>query len=183
MALFPSSQSPLVKAVTGLLAGAVATGPMTVAMIFLHRRLPRRERYPLPPRGVVEKMTQAFGARQELDESTKSALTMVAHFGYGSAMGLLYAFLTGEVRAAAVLKGILFGLLVWAGSYLGLLPVVGILKPATERPARRNLLLIGVHIVWGAMLGRLVELYSEEFQPVAGRHAFASRTAPVKVHS
>ncbi len=153
---------------------------MTVAMILWHRRLPRRERDPLPPRGVVEKMTQAIADRKDVDESVEAAVTMVAHFGYGSAMGLIYAFLTGKVRAAAVLKGALFGLLVWAGSYLGFLPAVGILQSATERPARRNLLLIGVHLVWGGVLGWLVKLFTEEFQPEAGKHAFASRTSPIK---
>ena len=52
-------------------------------------------------------------------------------------------------------KGIAFGLGVWTASYLGLLPALGILKPATQHPLRRNLLMIGAHVVWGASLAGL----------------------------
>ena len=33
---------------------------------------------------------------------------------------------------------------------MGWIPAAGILKPATEHPPRRNLLMVGVHLVWGA---------------------------------
>ena len=39
---------------------------------------------------------------------------------------------------------------------MGLLPAAGILKPATEHPARRNALMIASHLVWGAALGALL---------------------------
>jgi hypothetical protein len=35
--------------------------------------------------------------------------------------------------------------------------VLGILRPATEHPARRNALMIGAHVVWGVALGLIVE--------------------------
>jgi len=43
--------------------------------------------------------------------------------------------------------------MVWGGSYLGLLPSLGILRPATDHPAQRNALMIAAHLVWGATLG------------------------------
>jgi putative membrane protein len=46
---------------------------------------------------------------------------------------------------------------VWAGSYLGLLPVLGILSPATRHPTGRNALMIAAHIIWGATLGILTD--------------------------
>lgn len=174
------SQSKRVKATVGLLAGTAATGPMTVAMILWHRRLPQSERYPLPPREITEKMTRAAGVRHKIEEPTQSAATLVAHFGYGAAAGLLYSFLAGEVRAGALLKGIAFGLFVWTGSYLGLLPALGILKPATEHPPRRNLLMIVAHIIWGAVLGRLTKLFFEESQPAAGQRAFTVERSPMR---
>jgi putative membrane protein len=59
------------------------------------------------------------------------------------------------VRAASI--GSLYGLLVWTASYLGWLPAVGILAPATRHPARRNALMIVAHLIWSATLGLLVE--------------------------
>lgn len=43
----------------------------------------------------------------------------------------------------------------WAGSYLELLPALGILRPATQHPVRRTALMVGAHLVWGATLGYL----------------------------
>jgi hypothetical protein len=60
-----------------------------------------------------------------------------------------------------VLAGVGFGLAVWAVSYLGWLPAAGILSPATEHPARRNALMIGAHVVWGATTGLAVGRLSD----------------------
>jgi hypothetical protein len=38
------------KILTGALAGFAATFPMTAAMTAMHRLLPKREQYPLPPK-------------------------------------------------------------------------------------------------------------------------------------
>jgi putative membrane protein len=43
-------------------------------------------------------------------------------------------------------------------SYLLALPILKILTPATEHPARRNILMILAHFVWGATLGLVVAL-------------------------
>lgn len=42
------------------------------------------------------------------------------------------------------------GAAIWAGSYFGWVPALGILTPASEHPRRRNALMIAAHIVWGA---------------------------------
>jgi uncharacterized membrane protein YagU involved in acid resistance len=46
--------------------------------------------------------------------------------------------------------GAVAGTAVWLASYMGWIPAVGTLAPATRHPARRNALMIGVHLVWGA---------------------------------
>jgi uncharacterized membrane protein YagU involved in acid resistance len=54
-------------------------------------------------------------------------------------------------------KGSLAGLAVWTGSYLGWVPALGILPPATEHPWRRNVMMIVAHLVWGMTLGAFVK--------------------------
>jgi hypothetical protein len=49
----------------------------------------------------------------------------------------------------APLVGLTFGLGVWAVSYLGLMPALGLHESATEHLRRRNLLMIAAHAVWG----------------------------------
>jgi uncharacterized membrane protein YagU involved in acid resistance len=145
------------QALMGSLAGLTATVPMTLAMEAMHGALPAGERYPLPPREITEVMTEGAGLRGELGEEGHFALTLAGHFAYGAACGAIYAPLACALRVPPVAGGAAFGLAVWAGSYLGWLPAAGILRPASEHPARRNALMIAAHVVWGATTGLLVD--------------------------
>jgi uncharacterized membrane protein YagU involved in acid resistance len=148
--------------VIGALAGLAATAPMTLFMQQIHQQLPARERYPLPPSEIVDELTAQAGVDDQIDQSEHIALTLIAHFGYGAATGALYAPLAQAFHPPALLGGAVFGLGVWSASYLGLLPALGILSPATEHPARRNALMIGAHVIWGVSLGLLVEQLLEQ---------------------
>ena len=47
----------------------------------------------------------------------------------------------------------------WLASYMGWIPALAVLKPATRHPLRRDALMIGVHFVWGSsMAGAMHEL-------------------------
>src|SRR5207253_7485740 len=93
----------------------------------------------------------------ELSERQHRDLALAAHFAYGAATGTLYAAVVPALPRAPLATGMAYGLAVWAGSYLGLLPALGILRPATEHPPRRTALMITAHLVWGAALGILVD--------------------------
>ncbi len=151
------------RVLLGALAGLAATGPMTLAMKLMHERLPRGERYPLPPRQVTEGLAEKAGVNRHLDEEGRETATWVSHFAYGAACGALYGAASGKrVDEHALLAGMGFGVAVWAGSYLGWLPAAGILSPATEHPARRNALMIAAHLVWGAGVGVALEKLSDD---------------------
>lgn len=146
--------------VTGALASFVATAPMTAVMEVLHR-WPRPEREPLPPQQITEEAAERAGVKPHLDKPKREAATLASHFGYGAAAGGFYATLTQHAPGHPAVKGAAFGLLVWALSYLGWLPVAGILPPATQHSARRNTLMIAAHLVWGAATGLLVEHWKD----------------------
>ena len=144
----------------GLLAGAaaglVATLPMTAAMVAMHGELPARERQPLPPRRITMRAAGKAGVREHLDEPQRTAATLVAHFGYGTAVGSMLGALAPRGAAKAAAAGATFGLVVWAVSYLGLMPAMGLYPSATRDTARRNLLMIIAHLVWGGTAGVLI---------------------------
>jgi len=123
----------------GGIAGFVATMAMTSAMRRLHKRLPARERYPLPPREIVDEM---------LDPPATAApdLTLAAHFAYGAGCGALLA--AASPRLGRV-SGALAGGGIWVASYMGWIPAFGVLKPATGHPLRRDLTMIAAHFAWG----------------------------------
>lgn len=139
----------------GAASGCLATVAMTAEMLGLQQVLPPREQYPLPPRRIIDVLARRLGILHDLDRAELDVATAIGHFGYGTTMGALYGPLGLTLPLPGVVSGIGYGLLVWAGSYLGLLPALGILRPATKHPAGRNALMIGAHVVWGASLGWL----------------------------
>jgi uncharacterized membrane protein YagU involved in acid resistance len=144
------------RIVAGTLAGLTATAPMTAAMIAMHKALPAHERYPLPPRKVTMRAARLVGLKKHLDEPDKTSAALAAHFGYGAAMGGIFAMLAPRAPGRPIPKGIAWGLIVWATSYLGLLPATGLHEAATRHPRERNLLMILAHVIWGGSLGLLL---------------------------
>jgi uncharacterized membrane protein YagU involved in acid resistance len=152
---------PVQALLQGGIAGLVATGPMSVFMLATRRFLPKRHRYALPPEIITEELAQRMHVRWHMNKVQVEAATVVSHFGYGAAMGTLYGSSRNKIPLPSPVKGILFGLIVWAASYLGLLPLIGMSESGRSEPGRRNLLMIAAHVVWGVTLGLVAEVLSE----------------------
>jgi uncharacterized membrane protein YagU involved in acid resistance len=133
------------RLVIGAIAGFVGTMAMTMAMRRLHRRLPAKERYPLTPREIVDSGAKQLGVR--LTSDAAKDITAASHFAYGAATGAILAAMNPDPKKKT---GALYGAAVWLASYMGWIPAVGNLKPATQHPPRRNFLMIAVHLIWGA---------------------------------
>src|SRR6185369_12831080 len=89
-------------------------------------------------------------------EAIAPDLTLAAHFAYGAGCGALLA--AANPRPGRLL-GAAAGGAVWLGSYMGWLPALGVLKPATQHPLRRDAVMLGAHFVWGwAAAGAMREL-------------------------
>jgi hypothetical protein len=54
---------------------------MTIAMILLHRWLPARHRYSLPPREITMHLAKRAGVNRKLCPEARAALTLINHFG------------------------------------------------------------------------------------------------------
>jgi putative membrane protein len=148
----------------GAAAGAIATVPMSIFMVLGWMLLPRRERYALPPYEVTGEVLEKAGLDDHMDEPQLTTATLLAHFGFGAATGALYGRLEDNLPLQPALKGAVAGLAVWVGSYLGWIPALDILKPATRHPLRRNALMIFVHLVWGAALGLVFEKFNKNWK-------------------
>jgi uncharacterized membrane protein YagU involved in acid resistance len=158
----------LLRVLVGALGGLSATGPMTIAMILLHRWLPTRDRYSLPPREITLHLAEKARVHRKLGPEARAALTLINHFGYGTMAATAYALVEKRIPAGALVKGPLFGALVWVVSYFGLLPALGILDPATKHPPSRNALMLAVHLVWGLVVGVFVETFLSEKKSAVG---------------
>ena len=128
----------------GGIAGFVGTMAMTAAMRRLHQKLPAEERYPLPPREIVDSAAGKAGV--DLPDEAAKDLTTAAHFAYGAAVGAMIGALNPRPSKPT---GAVAGVAVWVASYMGWIPAVNILEPGTRHPRRRNALMIASHLVWG----------------------------------
>ena len=146
----------------GALAGFVATLPMTIFMLATQRFLPKRQQYELPPEMITKELAHRAHVRHHLNKQLILSATTASHFSYGAAMGAAYGPLQKRVPLPTIAQGVLYSLLIWVASYLGLLPLPGISASSDREPVRRNLMMIAAHVVWGASLGTMARLLFRE---------------------
>jgi hypothetical protein len=127
---------------------------MTVAMATMHRQLPWWQRFRLPPREITASMLRKTGVRHRVPREVESTAVAVGHFAYGAAAGAVYGTL--PLKSRGPLSGILYGLLVWAGSYGGWLPAAGLATPLRRRTDEHIALMVLAHVLWGGVLGTTV---------------------------
>jgi uncharacterized membrane protein YagU involved in acid resistance len=137
----------------GAAAGVAATVPMTMVMETLHQRLQGEVQRPLPPREIAEAIAVKFGVHGDLSERDMQNLTLALHVGYAAFTGAVFSMLAPRRTTTGAAVGTLFGLGVWATSYLGWLPVWGVRQPITYDPVARTGLMIAAHAAWGAAAG------------------------------
>ena len=138
---------------TGALAGVIATVPMTLFMLLLHRLLPKWQQYALPPERITTRLAKRAKIGKYMDKPQRVGAALVAHFGYGGNMGVFYTPLARRLALPPALKGAIFGLIVWVGSYFGVVPAMEPSESAPDQPLQRNLMMIAAHLVWGTTLG------------------------------
>lgn len=146
--------------IAGAIGGLLATVPMTIAMGKWHGKLPREEQYPLPPREITEDIAERLPVQKPRSDTSMTLLTLAAHFAFGAAAGALWGSVADKNPRPAA-GGVVFGGVVWAASYLGWIPAARILRPATQHPARRNLLMLAVHCMWGASTAGWTKVLTE----------------------
>ena len=138
----------------GAIAGAIGTFAMTVGMEIFYRLTPLRERQPLMPSEIVQRVMSAAGSERALgalDQRQHAALTLAAHLGYGMTGGIAYPFTMRGVPLPPLTRGAIYGVGVYALSYLGWLPSLSILRSATTYTPQRALGLLAVHLVYGSV--------------------------------
>jgi hypothetical protein len=162
----------MTRFLTGVLAGTVATVPMTAFWEFMHPRLAGEPPRPLPPREVAEALAVKAGVNRHLSERDIEDLALAAHFGYGALAGGVFGMVFprngGNSAPAAVAFGLLFGAGVWTVSYFGWLPATGVRhSPRYDVPARTRLIFAS-HLVWGSAAGLVLRAAGRRRRPASG---------------
>lgn len=170
-----NSSSAWTAVLAGVAGGLAGTALMTMAMRRMHAWLPARDQYPLPPRRVTMEAAERSGLGAPDRERDRTALTLVGHYAYGTALGGVYGA-AAHRRAWPPLAGAVpLAVGVWAGSYLGWLPALGLHPAATKEPLSRNALMVVAHLVWAGTVAAVVQAVIGRGSP-AQRASVAHRT-------
>jgi hypothetical protein len=134
----------------GAVNGALATLPMS-ALMWTAQRVGAMGR--MPPAKITDAAIDAASGERP-PTPARRAMAAALHLGSGALAGALYAAWSRRGRGrSGALPGAAFGTLVWAGSYAGWIPALGIMPPPhRDRPGRPPSMLLA-HWVYGAVLG------------------------------
>ena len=143
----------------GAIGGFIAGAPMGMFMLAVHSFLPKWQQYPLPPLLIVKSLASRVGLKKEMTGQQERISTVVAHFIYSGFVGIFYRPLTKKIALPTLIRGTIFGVLIWGISYLVLVPLLNIPRSssAQEQPLQRNLMMIVAHIIWGVITGEIEE--------------------------
>ncbi|HEU0035872.1 MAG TPA: DUF6789 family protein [Kofleriaceae bacterium] len=143
----------LQKLEQGISAGTLATMPMTAVML-------GAQRLGLLGKAPPAKITDAAldAADVPARRSERALATALAHFGFGAAAGAIYSVLRPGTPSLArgAIEGAVFATGVWAASYAGWVPALGIMPPPKQDRPGRPASMIVAHWVFGAVLGMFV---------------------------
>lgn len=141
------------RLVRGALAGALATAPMSV--IIAAGREARLLSNP-PPKEIVERTEEKTGTRDDLAQPLFHASWIAAHLGYGAGTGAVYALLDPFLPVGTTGRGLAFGAAVWAVSYLGVMPGLGLYPWPRDDSQSRMAVMILAHAVYGLAIAETV---------------------------
>jgi uncharacterized membrane protein YagU involved in acid resistance len=90
---------------------------------------------------------------KRVEDSTLNVTTVITHLAYGTACGAAFGAKGEHLRRHPILTGIGYGLAVWATSYEGWAPALGLHPPAHRDNPQRTTATLLSHIVYGVVLG------------------------------
>ena len=104
-----------------------------------------------PPDAIVQAAAHAAGTAPTEREADAAASAL--HVAFGAGVGGAYALLPRVGPPG--LRGVATALVVYAVSYQGWIPALGILPRATDDHPGRPAVMVAAHVVYGAVLGQV----------------------------
>jgi hypothetical protein len=140
----------LLRAAEGFAAGLVATAVMTgVRMAAKEAGLMERR----PPHSEVVGRLRAITGHTPWGRRAERSAT-IAHYAFGGVAGAIYGVI--EPRRARPVGGVLYAGAIWAISYLGVFPRIGLMPRPTRDDIGRQVVTAADHVVYGVTLDALL---------------------------
>jgi uncharacterized membrane protein len=97
---------------------------------------------------AAQRAAAAVGAAP-LGHGEAGAAATSIHFAFGATVGALYGALAGRSIRSSVAGGVGLGVGLWAAADEVAMPLLGLSRPTTERPAEKHLQSLAAHLVYG----------------------------------
>jgi putative membrane protein len=137
----------------GFVGGLIAAGVMSAVHHALSNVMPR------PPAGaqqeedatvkVASGVTRAL-LQRDIPEDSKPRAGSIVHYGFGATVGAVYGGIAEAVPRVTVGAGLPFGVAVWLGAHVIMVPAAGLAPPPWRRPFAAELLEFVAHLLYGA---------------------------------
>lgn len=142
-------------AARGATAGVVATLAMSVPMLAASRLgIVQRQ----APAQMTDRLVQRMGLADDIkDEDTRDALAVANHLGFGAGGGAIFGLVSRRLPRSVprVAAGMAYGAMIWTVSYAGWVPALRLMPAPQDDELARPALMLGAHLVYGAVLGAL----------------------------
>jgi putative membrane protein len=150
---FMTSASTMARgALFGLIGGLIAAGAMSVAHRLVSEVAPKPA---TPPASQEEDSTVKVAAAvtrragYQLAEDQKPRAGTVVHYAFGASVGAVYGAVAEIVPRVTTWVGQPFGVAVWLGAHVLVVPALGLAEPPTRRPVRQEAEEFGLHLAYG----------------------------------
>ncbi len=145
----------LAAALDGVIGGMMGTAMMSLLMLAARRAGLVGE---LPPERITAAALDALDVKQR-PRLLQDAVAVLVHFSFGGVAGAIFAVTTRRLRLPVPrgVLGVLYGAVIWAVSYAGWIPALGLLPPPSRDEPRRPPLMVAAHGLYGWTLAMYVK--------------------------
>lgn len=145
----------------GAFAGTIAALVMSIPMVVARRAGLVHQH---APEGITRSLLVRSGIESSPSREQQDVVAGVLHLGFGAIGGVMFAAAAKPLarrgrplgQVPFTLSGMLYGLGVYAVSYLGWLPALGLMPPPPKDEPARPPLMVVAHLIYGAVLARLL---------------------------
>jgi uncharacterized membrane protein YagU involved in acid resistance len=177
--------------IAGLVGGVIAAGAMSV----VHKGVAgisagARQQKPPPDQHQEEDATVKVAdgiarwlLHRPLPDEKKPLAGTVVHYTFGASVGALYGGVAAVVPRVTMAVGLPFGVAVWLGAHVIMVPALGLAEPPTRQPRSKEGLEFVLHLVYGAVTEVVRRLARRALSPSFLKSARSRRTRPPSEHS
>ena len=136
--------------IAGLVGGVIAAGAMSLVHKGFGAPSAEEQQSEDATVRVADGVSRSLVNRPVPDDKKPLAANIV-HYAFGAGVGALYGGVADVAPRVTVALGLPFGVSVWLGAHVIMVPALGLAAPPTRQSASKEALEFVLHLVYGAV--------------------------------